>query len=313
MKWLACFLGFFALTAGCVLEDRPVGDGGADGSVCGPCEGEMPICNEGTQECVQCTVDDTRLCVDNTPLCDADGLCVACVADSDCIDAGAAKCDPELKECVPCDGDRQCDNIDGFAGVLNACNDEGECVDCTPASEAETCPGEFSCDPATEQCTQTKVGSLDVCEECVADSECGENNLPSADYRCVPMFYPDPQTRFPNDQTGFCLKTTAAGCQQPYSIPLLDRPSLSEPSVEDDYCGIDEPRVTCPAVRALIANDECPNGTPEECPPGGVCARVGGVDDRCTYLCGLPIQCPSDPPANTCGSSGSGDPHCGGG
>ena len=170
-----------------------------------------------------------------------------------------------------------------------------------------------------EVCTDTDVGSLDVCEECVADSECGDDGVPSDAFRCVPMYYPNMETRFPDDATGFCLKTTVGGCQQPYSVTLNDRQSLSGALV-DDYCGIREQLATCPAVNALVEGRECPRGESDQCPqPSGLCRRVGDLENRCTYLCEnaqqcLPVGNPSDPnPGSTCSSSvGGGDDYCGG-
>jgi hypothetical protein len=119
---------------------------------------------------------------------------------------------------------------------------------------------------------------------------------------------------YPDEETGFCLKTFGTGdpCEQPYFVPLPDRESLSGAPAAN-YCGVDEANVTCPAVLALLNNVGCPLG--DECPTGGLCRDLaGGVAlDRCTYLCGLPAQCPEDAPANTCSSSGpGGDDYCGG-
>ncbi|MGB5704727.1 MAG: hypothetical protein WBM48_18040 [Polyangiales bacterium] len=109
------------------------------------------------------------------------------------------------------------------------------------------------------------------------------------------------------------MKTTDGGCERPYAITLRDRGTLSEPSSSDDYCGVNEELATCPAVAALVADERCPNGTDEECETSGICRQVGNLQNRCTYLCGLPAQCPADAPADTCGSSGSGgDDYCGG-
>jgi len=69
--------------------------------------------------------------------------------------------------------------------------------------------------------------------------------------------------------------------------------------------------VTCPAVRALLNDQRCPNGTDEECPPSGICREVGNLQNRCTYVCGLDAQCPADPPADDCNGSGD-DLYCGG-
>ncbi|NNK41230.1 MAG: hypothetical protein HKP46_01110 [Myxococcales bacterium] len=203
--------------------------------------------------------------------------------------------------------------MDGLPGILNACNDEGVCVDCTPDSEAETCPSFRACNPRTEECTDVPIGRLEVCEQCVSDSQCGEDGVPSPAHRCVPMFYETMDNRFPDGDTGFCLKSTDGGCVRPYSVTLFDRPSLSDPAGQGDYCGVDEEIVTCPAVRDLLADTECPDGSDDECATGGICRDVGSLPDRCTYLCVIPAQCPAGSPADTCGSSGGGgDDYCGG-
>jgi hypothetical protein len=123
-----------------------------------------------------------------------------------------------------------------------------------------------------------------------------------------------PGDRFPDDETGFCLKVFALGeCEQPYAIKISNRQSLSGDPLES-YCGINEALATCSAVRALDQNDQCPGGEDTECPQSGRCRDVGGLPDRCTYLCGGETQCDEPPnPGSTCGSSGSGDDdYCGG-
>ena len=282
----------------------------------GECGDDTPVCNESTGLCVQCTPEETGECGGDTPLCDP-GLseCVACLADGDCNDPTEAKCDDMLKECVPCDDRAQCDDVDGFPGTANACNADGECVECTPASETETCANDVSCDPATETCTTTTRGSREVCQTCIADSECGDEGVPSQDFRCVPMFYPNDQTRFPDGSTGFCLEIfEPGGCTQPYAITISDRSSLSDPTPRS-YCGINEDLTTCSAVRALVMNDDCLEDA--DCPTGGICRDVGGLSDKCTYLCESLVEClPDNPPGrpgSTCGSSGGGgDDFCGG-
>jgi len=312
----AFFLWFLTLAAGCIVEDKPItppGDGGVDGGTCGPitCPTDRPVCTDELQ-CVVCTADELGYCTDQGLICDTVSMtCIACTLDEDCTDPTAARCNDEM--CTACDDRAQCDNVDGLPGIDNACNEKGVCVDCTPESETETCPGFRACNPRTEKCTETQVGRLDVCEECVADSECGDDGDESAAFRCVPMYYPNQETRFPNSDAGFCLKTTAGGCVRPYSVTLFDRSSLSDLSVQDDYCGVDEDRVTCPAVRALLGDAECPGGADGECETSGICRDVGSLQNRCTYLCVIPAQCPAGSPADTCGSSGGGgDDYCGG-
>ena len=60
MRWAPYFLGFLALCASCVVEDKPVDpmlDGGVDAGLCGGCPADKPICTDEL-ECVQCTADD---------------------------------------------------------------------------------------------------------------------------------------------------------------------------------------------------------------------------------------------------------------
>jgi hypothetical protein len=296
MRSFTCLLWILTLTTSCVLEDQPVG--GGDAGICGSCPTPRPVCHEKTQTCVQCTAQDSSACVDDTPVCNAETFeCVGCTANSDCTTPTAARCDTETNECTGCETATDCDGITG----LPACN-AGTCVQCTNDAN---CDGK-SCNTNTFDCTTTDVGSLETCDECVVDSECGDPNN-----RCVAMFYQG--TRHPDGEAGYCLKTTDGGCERPYAITLADRPSLSGGTLED-YCGIDETLATCEAVRALLSDARCPGGDDQECPqPSGLCREVGNLQDRCTYTCGLPVQCPADPPADSCGSSGSGgDDYCGG-
>lgn len=296
MRSFACLLWILTLGTGCVLEGQPVDQG--DAGICGSCPTDKPVCIENVPECVQCTAEDPSACMGSTPVCNAENECVGCDSSSQCTDPTAARCDTDANECAGCQGPGDCEGIAG----LPACNDE-TCVQCT--SDAN-CDG-TSCNTNTLECTDTDVGSLATCEECVVDSECQDT-----DNRCVEMFYQG--ARHPDANAGYCLKTTEGGCEQPYSITLADRPSLSGDPV-DDYCGINEELATCEAVRALISNQRCQSGDDTECPqPSGLCKEVGNLEDRCTYRCSGVAQCDSAPnPGSTCGSSGSGgDDYCGG-
>jgi hypothetical protein len=139
------------------------------------------------------------------------------------------------------------------------------------------------------------------------------NDVASEDYRCVEMRYEG--ERYPDGDAGFCLKVfSIGGCEQPYAIRISDRPSLSGDPLES-YCGVNETLATCPAVRALDQNQpQCPGGEDTQCPESGLCRDVGGLSNRCTYLCSSVVECMSPPaPGSTCGSSGSGgDDYCGG-
>lgn len=319
MKGVACFLGVLTLAGGCVLEDVAVPpdlDGGVEAGVCVVCPFDKPICNDETEQCVACTADDVGYCTQQGLLCDSESFaCVDCLSHADCTAIDAAKCDSEMKECIPCDSHEQCNDVEGLPGENNACNADGICVQCTPETEPASCGGK-SCDPATGTCTDKDVGSLDICEACVADSECGLDGEPSDEFRCVPMLYKG--RPFPDERTGFCLKVfSIGGCEQPYAIPISGRASLSGESVTT-YCGIRESLATCPAVHALDRNLTCPGGSDDACPEGGLCRDVGGLATRCTYPCDASQQClpsggdPNNPnPGSECVSGGSGL-YCGG-
>jgi len=314
---LAFFLAVVTLAAGCVLEDKPIipDDGGVEAGPCGICAFETPVCNDELQ-CVECTADLDDFCTEMALVCKTGAfVCVACNANSECNDAAAARCDAMQNECAGCESEADCIGIEGRP----VCDDR-TCVQCTPGTEDVDCGGK-SCDPATFMCTGMKVGSLETCQECVADSECGENGSASEAHRCVEMFYPVGE-RFPDSETGFCLKVFAPGeCAQPYAIRISDRESLSGDPLES-YCGINETLATCLAVRALKErlNERCSNG--DDCPESGLCRDVGGLPDRCTYHCASVVEClendPEGTPGSTCDSSGAGGaggagvPYCGG-
>ena len=308
MMRLAFFLAVLTLAAGCVLEDKPVipDDGGVEAGPCGICPLATPVCNVDNLQCVECTSEDEGFCAGKPLVCKTDTFgCVECNTSSDCNDADAARCDTDLNECDSCQSDDDCTGITG----LLRCG-EGVCAACTPGTEADDCTGN-SCDPATFTCTGTMLASRETCQTCVSDSECKE-----AGNRCVAMFYPL-GTRFPDDNTGFCLKVFApGGCEQPYAIRISNRESLSGDPLES-YCGINEALATCLAVRALNGNDTCPGGNDSECPDSGLCRDVGGLPNRCTYPCASVVECleniPDGRPGSTCGSSSSSsDDYCGG-
>ena len=326
------FLGFLTLAAGCIVEDKPVappGDGGVDsgvdaGDLCGTvtCPEDRPLCNDDLQ-CVQCTEDDDAYCTEQGLTCDvASSTCIACTGDADCTDPTKARCDDN--ECKPCTEDIQCTGVERVGADQNACED-GVCYDCTPEKEGTTCVGGMACHPVTNECTMIRIGSLEVCEECVSDSQCGEDGGASDAHRCVPMFYEMLDSRFPNDQVGFCLKSIELGgtCMNPFRIPVT-RSSLSGAD-PDEYCGINEELATCPAVRALIEDQDCnPANGDDDCPqPSGLCKELPGMTNTCTYLCASIIEClennPDGRPGSTCDSSGTGgtggsggDDYCGG-
>jgi len=323
MKWPLIFLVALALAASCVVEDKPIngntggsgGDGGSGGTPdpCGGCEDDTPVCDEENLRCVQCLPGMEQACDAMAPVCDAASMTCVCNTDDDCTDRDLARCDTTDNECKPCTMDAQCAVVDIPTEGQNTC-DDGTCYDCTPATEAETCENNVSCNAITNTCTETEIGSLGVCEECVADSECGDGMGASDAFKCILLDYQDDP--FPDTDHGFCLKSVTLGdsCTNPYRI-VIERPSVSE-APRDEYCAINEDLTTCPAVRALLADTACnPENGEADCPqPAGVCRELPGAVNRCTYPCNGETQCDEPPnPGSTCGPGAAdvGD-YCGG-
>jgi len=111
----------------------------------------------------------------------------------------------------------------------------------------------------------------------------------------------------------YCLKDASPGdCTRPFRIGLTGRTSLDGHT--SPFCGINETLTTCEAVNALVGDAPCPGGLDSECPEGGLCRTVGIAANRCTYECGLAVECTaSGSPGGTCGrGTTSGPRYCGG-
>ena len=289
------------------------GEGGAGGSApCdGACDGLKPICDLTTNTCVECTdktncnapkpacnavtntcveCTETPDCKDSTkPFCDKTAeRCVACLKQADCTAPTASACNAGA--CVACTKDTECSDIAG-KGVCNA----GTCVQCTVAKES-VCAGK-SCNPSTNQCTSTSVGTAQFCQACVADSECIAGNLPDPDARCVPMKFMGTARL-----GGFCLKRVTKTCSPPFGVPISIGSLSGAPS--EAYCGIDQNSTRCEAVLDLIASKSCPDGLDTTCGctrhkagtcidagQGGLCKTVGAFSNACTIPCAATNQC----------------------
>ncbi len=219
-----------------------------------------------------------------------------CLDNVQCGESTASWCDDNT--CAPCQTNDDCAHLAG----TTVCNvDAGQCVQCTPADEG-VCGG-TSCNPATNTCTTTELGTVDDCQPCQADSECIGNTEAEPLRRCVPMEFKG-EVR----EQAYCLKRQATGCERPYGV-LITTSSVSG-APEEAYCGIGQQNVTCEAVTDMLRARSCPGGMDTECGcprdedgncttqgEGGLCRTVGAFANRCTYQCGTDDQCPD---ATTC-------------
>lgn len=298
----------------------PLGDGGS-AQAAAHCPAERPWCefepNEpGQQRCVACLSDED--CGADAPVCDSSGTCVgctqhddcavwapelgqcapelgncvACTVDEHCGDADAARCDPQTNRCVPCETSASCSGITGKPVCF-----DGLCVECSV--EDETPCGDHACLPDTNTCGDTRRGSRGLCERCAADSECTGGEGEPVVARCVLQQFEGRQA------AGYCLRRAVAGCPDAiYEFPV-EASSLSG-AAKETYCGISATLTSCEAVLDLAnAARTCPSGQDEACgcardaqgacintPSGGLCRAVGLAENRCTYPCGSPSQCP---------------------
>jgi len=226
-----------------------------------------------------------------------------CTSDSACTSATAAKCDVGTGTCVACDASPQCEGVN--AGATEVC-DGGACVGCTAE---EGCTASQTCNLLTQTCEDVAPLSLDTCEACTNDAQCASG------HRCVPMDFP-----VGTAHGHYCLEAADPTCVvNPYRVAISVSSINGEPAT--NYCGIDEERATCEAVKALLGDWQCsgtdgmcsPDGVmPEVAVPGALCREVDLTPDRCTYACATASRCPD---SLTCddGPQNSGPPNwCGG-
>ena len=176
------------------------------------------------------------------------GACVQCVNDSDCDSATLPVCGDD-GQCVPCTvGENAgCDGVMDGATALGVCADidgVNECVGCTEATAADDC-GDFSCNPATNRCTETERGNVPSCGACVSDFECAYD----AGTRCVPMNFRGANLG------GFCLRQKEGECSRVLSTTIIAESLSGDP--ETEYCGVDQTSTTCEAVAAMSEGRRC--------------------------------------------------------
>ena len=234
----------------------------------------------------------------STESADAGPEASVCTSNSECPEANASRCEVAAGTCAACEANADCSHIEG-KGVC----DNGTCVECTLETEAERC-GDNSCNPATNECTDSPRDSTQICSPCVSDSECDGD-----DTFCVPMqFSPDgePLTQL----GGFCLREEPdEGCPRPYSS-AISRATLSGVQSKT-FCGVAEPLTTCRAVLDLIEDVPKPCSAATDCGladiDDGLCQQISGsgINTVCTYACDSAAQCPTDKP---CPSGGG---YCG--
>lgn len=247
-------------------------------------DAKAPSCHDGA--CGACKTNDDCDHIPSRGLCNLDkdskskGACVECVKHSDCTDAAKPQCTNNA--CVPCEGkdaDAACTGRKGtpVCNLQPKDKKQGSCVECSVSNENEC--GDNACDVKQHKCSKFKRQSAGVCKACVGDSQC------TKDQHCIDMTYDGAP------HGSYCLKQLLAGCLEPFTISI-GAPSISG-ARNENYCGINMETTTCEAVTDAIASKSCE--ADKDCGVGkgdGACRRVGSLDNKCTYSCGISAQCP---------------------
>ena len=281
-------------TASCGITDVDKADSGTS---CNPaCNGATPVCDESTKKCVECS-KNADCTASGRLFCDTGvGECIQCRSSADCTNAAAAVC--IAGTCTGCSNNSDCSHIAGKALCsLPAAGGSGSCVACTTSDES-ACAGD-SCNPATNSCTTTLLGSVAVCHACVADSECATGARgPTA--RCVTMSFKGAA------HGNYCLNLASAGpCAQPYTVSLSAVSVSGAPS--QAYCAINQEATTCEAVVDLIGGKTCTRSS--NCGSGlgdGLCENFStppAQSMRCSIPCTSSTECSQ---LQTCSSTVNG-------
>jgi hypothetical protein len=108
--------------------------------------------------------------------------CRSCVDDKDYDDSGTPVCDTERHTCVPCN-DPSIEFPHARCGTWWVCitvgENEGECGDCDPASDAGCSPAKPHCDPREGSKGHPR------CRECLGTEDCPEGLECSPNHECI--------------------------------------------------------------------------------------------------------------------------------
>jgi hypothetical protein len=164
------------------------------------CTAKKPLCKAG--ECVACAADTDCMRFADTPHCGLSGACVACAADQHCLDPQKPVCGASHVCEHGCTSDTQCSRSGVASWSTPLCaTDLGSCVQCTPGpGELTQCTNGLACDLKQRMCSGRPRGSVGLCGECSASTECGSETvcaptmfkLQSAGNQCV-LLYTTPE------------------------------------------------------------------------------------------------------------------------
>lgn len=211
-------------------------------------------------------------CLGSTPVCnEMIGVCVECVGDSECTNAGEPFC-LDRSRCAECRRDTDCTSGESCVdGVCGGCVDSSECGATAPVcrfGECVGCDGDEDCGGTTPLC-DTSAGS---CGECVDDDDCalgvcaaGEcvecadsSDCTASEPRCNPS----------TNRCEGCTSAADCGGATPTCDPVSGRCGACTSATEATACGgntCDVTTLTCtttpvgsvPSCGECVADSDC--------------------------------------------------------
>jgi hypothetical protein len=282
---------------------------------CVQCTSDAHCSDEDADECVggKCVeCSDHADCPASRPQCSEAGACEACDSNEACAARpGKTYCEATAGKCVECLEHDDCDNPEPQCtdNACAQCTDEaacadragtghcntredlatsGECVQCTGATEDEECEAK-SCDQALGMCTATDQDSLDPCEECAADSECGGSEAGTV--KCVTHMLGDSV-----NLGSFCFYAFAADTMCSNTVPGLKPYSVPNTglSIDEHAATFCQPITSCKAIEDASTGVDCDTNNAlcgAEGVTDGICIQSGPANGKCSYACLESYEC----------------------
>jgi len=242
-----------------------------------------PVCNVNTRTCVQCMAS-TDCTSANTPVCNADHVCVSsagCSSDSDCA-APTPRCSTG-GACVQCLSTADCAN--GLTCSVSHTCVQPSATTCDPQSDGGT-DSDCASSSATPHCLPGSAGSSSgTCVACVTTDQCPPADICATGNTCQPL-------RCTGNSD--CQNPAAPVCNTAASPPGCVACLQSSDCANGGTCQADH---TCLApVSACVDDSGCASNAADP-----HCAIVSGGTNKCV-ACRLTGQCGSSACPNDCGA-----------
>jgi hypothetical protein len=267
------------------------------------CKGSEPVCKTSTHQCVQCTKDDASACKGSTPACKTSTHeCVQCTAkDTSACKGDTPKCDTTTNECVQCLQPNHCtDPLESrcLSNECIPCNSSGHCTHLTDTPVCDESQGKcVECSAATEvaRCGGKSCNrETNTCTDTVLGSvlpcnTCLTDSECTNGTKCIEQLF----GTGPSISIGkFCFFAKGAvGCAAEEVGRRPYSKEVTTTSVDGaagTYC---LPVTTCQAYLDASLQKAC--GGAQDCGATGLDDGYCNSGSKCTYSCNNNHDCPA--------------------